>query len=282
MSKKKLNVKGYIVILVLFILVCVFTFIGFLLSRKVSVDIVKNTHENAVNYHDSKKQNLSLLQKALDESEADSAIVYYVNQDSVLAEKNSKKVRSLASITKLVTATLVYESYDSTSSRASILPKIQYMLTTSSNDEAKTLAYSFAPTLERQVEKMNNLTEKYGLSFRDVTGLDIVLDDGISRKPSSAGSAYGVARFTADTYKTYPEFFDTTIYPKDNTNVITDKISFLLGGKTGFTDLSGGNLVVIVQKGISQIYVVVVLGGTEKGRFVDVRNITKTLLQLSL
>ena len=55
-----------------------------------------------------------------------------------------------------------------------------------------------------------------------------------------------------------------------------------MAGKTGFTNLSGGNLMIIMQKGISHKYLILVLGSTENSRFVDVENIADALVQLSL
>ena len=56
---------------------------------------------------------------------------------------------------------------------------------------------------------------------------------------------------------------------QDNTNKIVDQLSFLNGGKTGFTDLSGGNLFVSIQKGLDRQIFIIVLNSTEKSRFVD-------------
>ena len=47
----------------------------------------------------------------------------------------------------------------------------------------------------------------------------------------------------------------------------------LLGGKTGYTNLAGGNLAVIYDAGLNHPIVVVVLGSTLEGRFGDVETL---------
>jgi D-alanyl-D-alanine carboxypeptidase len=43
-----------------------------------------------------------------------------------------------------------------------------------------------------------------------------------------------------------------------------------LGGKTGLTDLAGGNLGILFDAGMGRPVAIVVLGATEKSRFTDV------------
>ena len=241
----------------------------------------------------TREESLAVLQNKVTGIRGASAVVIDMHSGEVLAQKNAKTRRSLASLTKVVTATLAYQAYKSTSSRAVILPRIQYMMTSSSNEEAQALSSAFANTESGAAAAMTRYTKEYGLSFKNVSGLDIIHTEEITdefgsttasstRERSTEGSALGFARFATDAYRKYPEFFDTTIRPRGNTNIVTNQLNFMLGGKTGFTDLSGGNLMVIVLKGISHPYMIVVLGSTEKGRFVDVENIASALLQLNI
>lgn len=261
----------------LFLLFCL---TALLLNRQKSVHSKVEPQQQVV---EDVQNPTVILQQVLTKTRARAVFVYDMSTGEVVAEKNSAEKRSLASLTKIVTAALIYESRQGTSSKHRVLPQIQHMLTTSSNEEAEALAYSFGNTVEEQVGQMNLYGKKYNLSFRNVSGLDIILDDGVSRQPSSSGSAASIAELSADVYNKYPELFDTTTRDDyDNTNTATNKFGFMLGGKTGFTDLAGGNLLVIVQKGLSHPYLVVVLGSTEKGRFVDVEHIVSALLQLQL
>jgi D-alanyl-D-alanine carboxypeptidase len=88
--------------------------------------------------------------------------------------------------------------------------------------------------------------------------------------------------FIKEYYFKYPEIFDQTIIPDSNTNIIVNQLSFLNGGKTGYTSLSGGNLFVSIQKGLNRQIFIIVLNSTEKNRFVDVQNIANFLLQSSI
>lgn len=280
MSNHRLKKKGhYVLVLILGSIAGLCVWLGFVLADKANLDILEYAQDKE---HVALQTDAEKFQKIVDNTRARSVFVYDIKNNKTIASKNSLQVRSLASLTKLVTASLVYESYKATSSKRRILPEIQHMLTTSSNDEAQQLAFSFSSSLEGQVARMNAYTKPYGLTFRNVSGLDIILDDGVSRQPSSQGNAESIGHFAADTYLKYPEFFDTTIRSAENTNTSTNDLSFMLGGKTGFTDLAGGNLMVIVQKGISHPYVIVVLGSTENGRFVDVEHIARALLQLNI
>jgi D-alanyl-D-alanine carboxypeptidase len=58
-----------------------------------------------------------------------------------------------------------------------------------------------------------------------------------------------------------------------NTNQDVEHIPNLLLSKTGFTDLAGGNLVVVYDAGINHPVAIVVLGSTEEGRFTDVKTL---------
>lgn len=56
----------------------------------------------------------------------------------------------------------------------------------------------------------------------------------------------------------------------ENTNYYVDKIPGLIGSKTGYTDLAGGNLVIAFNAGLNRPVVAVVLGSTLQERFTDI------------
>lgn len=60
-----------------------------------------------------------------------------------------------------------------------------------------------------------------------------------------------------------------TAYTVKNTDPIIDSIPGLLLSKTGFTDLAGGNLVLVFDTGLGHPVVAVVLGSTANDRFSD-------------
>jgi D-alanyl-D-alanine carboxypeptidase len=68
----------------------------------------------------------------------------------------------------------------------------------------------------------------------------------------------------------------------ENTNTIVGELPNILASKTGFTDLAGGNLAVIIDPSLNRPILIVVLGSTKEGRFQDVSNLAqKTIEYLS-
>ncbi len=61
-----------------------------------------------------------------------------------------------------------------------------------------------------------------------------------------------------------------TVLTRNNTNHEVATTEGILLSKTGYTDLAGGNLVVVFDASIEHPIAVVVLGSTEKDRFTDV------------
>ena len=222
------------------------------------------------------------LQSIVDKTKAKSAIVYDISNKKIIASKNPQYVMSLASITKVFTSAVAYEHmlelYPAQSEKTlTFLRDIQNMMMRSSNEDAEYISTYFGDTEKERLDALHAYVSPYQIYFRNVTGLDI---------PGVGVGAYGktidVGLAVAGVYKKHPEIFDKTILPlSENTNHVADKLNFFVAGKTGFTNLSGGNLVIIVQKGITHKYMILVLGSTENGRFVDVENIANALVQLN-
>ncbi len=63
-----------------------------------------------------------------------------------------------------------------------------------------------------------------------------------------------------------------------NTDIDVARFPNLLLSKTGYTDLAGGNLVIVFDVGISHPVAIVVLGSTEAGRFTDMQELMKATL----
>lgn len=223
------------------------------------------------------------LQNVVNEAVAKSVVVYDITNQKLIATKHPEYNMSLASITKVFTSAVAYEEilkkYPKDSERVrAFLRDIQSMMMTSSNEDAEYIASYFGENQKQRLDILHMYVSPYQIFFRNVTGLDI---------PGVGVGAYGktldVALAVSTVYKRYPEIFDKTILPvSENTNHIADKLSFFVAGKTGFTNLSGGNLMIIIQKGIGHKYLILVLGSTENSRFVDVENIANALVQLNL
>lgn len=184
---------------------------------------------------------------------------------------------------------------------------LQMMLLVSSNDATSAVARlvgsggqeDIDPLVAhaRFVQMMNAKADELELSsleFSNASGLDIKEIENESvlvRRAGGFGSAREVATLASLLWKKYPNTFEITAH-KDarivsqgdvthslmNTNEITGHIPGLMASKTGYTELAGGNLVVIFDIGIGHPIVAVVLGSTQKGRFEDMEHIARTVI----
>lgn len=242
---------------------------------------------------------------------AKAAYVWDVNRKEALYAKNEDAVLPLASITKLMTSLLAFElaSSDTTtklSSRAarqegsSLAPGEEFTidelnrlaLISSSNSAAYELSASVGALLgdrdpsSQFVEGMNIRAEELGLkslSFKNPTGLDISPDE-----PGSIGSAKDISLLMAYILKEHPEILEATtrggarIYNSqgeyhdvENTNEVLYAIPNLIGSKTGYTDLAGGNLTIAFDTGMNRPIIITVLGSTREERFSDVLRLVR-------
>ncbi len=241
---------------------------------------------------------------------AEAVHVFDIANQTVLYERNSQVALPLASITKLLTSLLSYELVtDDTKLTISAAAAAQqsggtlqsgevfaakkladFALISSYNSAAYTLADSVGAELgsgdpvAQFVSAMNVRAEELSLeSFKilNPTGLDISATEA-----GAYGSAADVSKLVAYILKHYPEVLLPTTKPytrlyntagdfheADNTNDIITSIPNVLGSKTGYTDLSGGNLTVVFDAGYNHPIVVTVLGSTHSGRFADVEKL---------
>lgn len=171
---------------------------------------------------------------------------------------------------------------------------LKFTLITSSNEGAEILAkaaegaikkrYAEAPANGATLWRMNMLAREIGMTqsyFQNVSGLDLSASES-----GGYGSARDVARLFAYAASTSLHAFSATaengILLADeagsttearNTNEALGDIPGLIMGKTGYTDLAGGNLAVVYDIGLAHPVVAVVLGSTLDGRFEDMREL---------
>tara|TARA_B100002051_G_scaffold276628_2_gene326286 strand:- start:15355 stop:16356 length:1002 start_codon:yes stop_codon:yes gene_type:complete len=240
----------------------------------------------------------------------EAAYVWDVKAQKALYSKNAETVLPLASITKLMTALvaheLVSENEKATVSLSAILQEgssgftdgeiltsedLRNMaLVSSSNDAAYALAANVGALLGEQdpvaqfVAGMNIRADELGLytlDFKNTTGLDIS-----ANKPGAVGSARDVSFLMEHIVEAYPEILEPTqesatriyntagsFHNANNTNKAVNEIPNLIGSKTGYTDLAGGNLTVAFDAGNNRPIIVTVLGSTRSERFTDVLNL---------
>jgi D-alanyl-D-alanine carboxypeptidase len=163
----------------------------------------------------------------------------------------------------------------------------QLALVSSSNDAAFALAASVGTLLGTKdptsqfIAGMNIRADELGLltlDFKNTTGLDVSLTE-----PGAIGSARDVSFLMEYIISNYPEIITPTqdsatrIYNAagayhdiNNTNEVALQIPNMIGSKTGYTDLAGGNLTIAFDAGLNRPIIITVLGSTRDERFSDV------------
>ncbi len=171
---------------------------------------------------------------------------------------------------------------------------LDFTLISSSNKGADILAdaanewvkarFIGAPAKGATLWRMNALAEEIGMTnarFNNPSGLDIS-----ASKSGAYASARDVARLFTYAASSSLHVFSATAEngvllsgevgdtaQATNTNEALGDIPGLIMGKTGLTDLAGGNLAVVYDVGLAHPIVAVVLGSTRYGRFEDMRKL---------
>ena len=238
---------------------------------------------------------------------ADAAIIYDIGRDRVLAGKNPKEPKSIASITKLTSAIIAFSRLseedkttitqdDFSVLLSSTTPLIlndtwrtidllEYSLITSSNRGI----HAVSRTIEEKtgtslVELMNNFAQRNSLvqtHFVNSTGLD-----AHRTLAGSESSALDLAKMAAIIIRNESELAkaatqkEKTFYSLDGVRYQTTNTNTLLGAiqdpvllsKTGYTGIAGGALIMVIKKEERDI-ALVVLDSTKEGRFEDMRRL---------
>ncbi|TSC69324.1 MAG: beta-lactamase [Parcubacteria group bacterium Gr01-1014_56] len=229
---------------------------------------------------------------------AKAAIVYDPITKQVLFEKSADRRLPLASLTKLMSADAVLASIDSNQAvqitGENLKPTgdsgfrvgefwklgdlIKFGLVASSNDAMAAAAATLGGDV---VDRMNRRAKELGLTqtyFFNPTGLDLDVETA-----GAYGSVRDVAILAGAFLEQFPAQFEATASPSisistthhvlEATSTATPLMSIpgLIGAKTGYTDLAGGNLVAAFDIEIGRPLIVAVLGSTRDGRFDDVK-----------
>lgn len=241
--------------------------------------------------------------------------IYDVENKTFLYKKNAEAVMPLASLVKVasVLTAIDYlpedyvvkiekESLGQIGDNGLLVDErwtrdelFKFLLITSSNDAvnqiAKDVGRIINPEAEKPeeifVQKMDEKMKELGFrnfEFYNETGLD--LENGVN---GAYGSARDMAKLFAYANEMHPDIFGATrnqnmiisSFDKEhdalNTNPITNQINGLVSSKTGFTNMSGGNLVVEILNKNDVKMVVIVMGSTFDERFTDVNKISEAL-----
>lgn len=228
---------------------------------------------------------------------AEAFVVYDLATDTILSGKNEQEPLPLASITKLLTASAAVETLSPDAQVAvtstdmglspgdvySVEDLLRLALVASSNAAAQTLADTVASAkASTPAASLAGVTAALGL-LQTYAHNGTGLDESVS-VAGGYGSALDVAHLAGSFVERAPRLAlastepsvsavraDGVVHTRKNTNPYVNEIPGLLLSKTGFTDLAGGNLVVVFDAGINHPVAVVALGSTEQERFTDVR-----------
>lgn len=234
---------------------------------------------------------------------AQAAIILDPVTGETLWERNSRDVRSIASITKVMTVMLFLEQQPdlsrevvisrrdarraSTTSlrrgeRVTLRDLVHLALIQSDNVAARALARVSPWGTTRFVERMNSKAAELGLRqtrFTDPSGLD----------EGNVSSAYEVARLIAEaserpqvsqtmrkrSYRIHTSRRSRTIR---STNKLLGTGVDVMAGKTGYIDLAGYCLATLVQLDDERAVAIVVLGArSNSGRFAEARGLVNWL-----
>ena len=240
----------------------------------------------------------------------ESAIVYDLKTGETLYAQDADHALPLASLTKLITmygaAGVLQDGSPVTITKTALAQNgdaadfgftegetfafkdiSRLALVASSNTAAAAIAEAAAASKNvTNTQLLASAVTAAGLSHTRAdngTGLDLTADTA-----GAYGTARDIAQLAGKLLAKAPEIAGSTVAPSisihstegtlhslPNTNQDVVHVPGILLSKTGFTDLAGGNLVVVYDAGIAHPVAVVVLGSTREGRFADVQQLIK-------
>jgi len=200
-----------------------------------------------------------------------SLLILNSGKEKVIFKKNENEILPIASLTKLVSALVVFEENLDLSEKIEFKGKkitlkelLEKMLYFSDNEAAKNLAKIFEE--EKFIEKMNEIARKLNLSqthFSNPTGLDPenLIFSTSTKDFFNYSSAKEISILAKYILKEKPEIFELT-----NTNLKFDLLpgQKLIGSKTGFTKEAGGSLLVVISDEKGNYFINVILGARDK------------------
>lgn len=268
--------------------------------------------QNQINLQLKIAERESYFQSKVADISAKSFLVYDIKENKIVFEKDRYLITPLASITKLMTALVALENLLATSSiqirkdaisqegdsgllvgeNWKIKDLSDFSLISSSNDGI----YALAEALDKYengsttIDLMKDKAIRLGMassSFLNTTGLDI--NESVSGSYSTASDLEKLLEYI---FTNRPEMLMPTSEQSDilqsknkinhraiNTNTAMGEIPTLIGSKTGFTDIAGGNVAIIFDAGFNHPVIVIILGSTQEQKFLDLVKLVKVTLE---
>ncbi|MBU2545381.1 serine hydrolase [Patescibacteria group bacterium] len=194
-------------------------------------------------------------------------------KEKVLFSLNSQDRVPMASISKLMTALVVFDNYDLNISTQKL---INAMLIESNNNAADSLAGLI--DYDDFINSMNDYAEKIGLEntyFVNPTGLEP--DD--PEKVKNYSTAEDLVKLAKYILKNQPKIFEITADRKFaymSTNKLLTKYPEIIGGKTGYSPAAGECLLIVLENpGTGTRFINIVLGARD--RFLEMTKIINAL-----
>jgi D-alanyl-D-alanine endopeptidase (penicillin-binding protein 7) len=226
--------------------------------------------------------------------------VYNTTQNRVEYDQNSRTVRPIASVTKLMTA-LVALDHDTNLTRIlslsnrvdTHLPRQRYnrgqllqaMLVKSDNAAAETLAHDYPGGRAAFIARMNAQAQEWGMThtkFEDPTGLG-------ANNISSAAELATLLKMSANNWllqhtttrkqvalESHIKNRVQTVSLNNTNSLLLNQFDNIVVGKTGLTSRAGWCVGIVANQNADQ-YVIIVLGATSKhARFQTVEKLMHT------
>ncbi|MBQ9072585.1 MAG: D-alanyl-D-alanine carboxypeptidase [Bacilli bacterium] len=224
------------------------------------------------------------------ETSARSAILMDIDTNRILYEKNINEVRSVASISKIMTAVIAIESgkldnkvivgdeinqaygsgiYIKEGEELTLRDLVYGLMLRSGNDAALAIAKYVGDSVDDFVEMMNKKANEIGMNnttFNNPSGLD--------EDKGNYSTAYDMAILASyamklDDYreitgtKKYTLTTNKNVYSWINKNKLLSTYKYTTGGKTGFTEIAKRTLVTTASKDNINLVVVTLNDGND-------------------
>ena len=209
------------------------------------------------------------------ETRAEAAISVFApegGEDRVLFEKNTEKTLPIASLTKLMTAKVVLNHYDIAESEIAYL---LYPLLISSDNEAASALADMVFGKDAFLDFMNleaKTLDMENTHFFNPTGLDPEPNE--AKDKVNYSTAKDLVKLSKDITANHPLIWEITsrqaFEDNLNTNELLEEFPKTIGGKTGFTILAKGCLLLVLKAPNSKGKIISVILGSPD-RFRDMR-----------
>ena len=224
------------------------------------------------------------------ETSARSAILMDADSNTILYEKNIDEIRSVASISKIMTAILAIESgklddvvtigdeinkaygsgiYIKVGEKMTLRDLVYGLMLRSGNDAALSIAHYVSGSVEEFVDLMNKKASELKMTntlFNNPSGLDEEKGNMSTARDMAILMSYCIKNSefkTVTSTKKYKLTTNKNTYSWTNKNKLLFSYKYLISGKTGFTKIAKRTLVTAASKNNTNLVVVTLNDGDD-------------------